>query len=71
MPYTIFLNECLHITNLHFDRIDISDEIDINKTSESRECNIYHYWHFSNKGFTFEPNVCNRCHDFFNDVYET
>ena len=22
-----------------------------------------HYWHFLNKGFKFQPNVCNRCHD--------
>ena len=28
---------------LYFDRIDASKEIDFNKTSESKECNICHY----------------------------
>ena len=35
----------------------------VNKTSESKECDICHYWHFLNKGFKFQPNVCNGCHD--------
>ena len=34
----------------------------INKTSESKNCNICHYWYFLNKGFKLQPNVCNRCH---------
>ena len=38
---------------LHFDRIDVSEGIDVNKTSKSRECEICHYWHFLNKGFKF------------------
>ena len=24
---------------------------------------VCHYWHFLNKGFKFQPNVCNRFHD--------
>ena len=28
---------------LHFDRIDISEGIYVNKTSASKECNICHY----------------------------
>ena len=24
---------------------------------------ISHYWYFLNKGFKFQQNVCNRCHD--------
>ena len=32
------------------------------KTSASKECDISHYWYFLNKGFKFQPNVCNRCH---------
>ena len=35
------------------DRIDVSAGIDVKKTSESRECNICHYWYFLNKGFKF------------------
>ena len=38
--------------------------IDVNKTSESKECDICQYWYFLNKGFKFQPNVCSRCHEF-------
>ena len=48
---------------LYFDRIDISEGTDINKTSASKECDICHYWYFLNYSFKFQPNVCNRCHD--------
>ena len=48
---------------LYFDRIGVSEGIDVNKTSESNESDIYHYWYFLNKNFKFQQNVCNRCHD--------
>ena len=48
---------------LYFDRIEVSEVIDINKISASNECDIYHYWYFLNYSFKFQPNVCNRCHD--------
>ena len=48
---------------LYYDRIDISEEIDFNKISESKECNICHCRYFLNKGFKFQQNVCSRCHD--------
>ena len=28
---------------IYFDRIDVSEEIDANKTSASKECDIRHY----------------------------
>ena len=28
---------------LYFDRTDVSEETDVNKTSESKECDIYRY----------------------------
>ena len=28
---------------LEYDRIDILEDIDVNKTSVSKECDIYHY----------------------------
>ena len=31
---------------LHFDRIDVSEGIDVNKTSASKECDICHYLFF-------------------------
>ena len=48
---------------LYFDRIDVSEGIDVNKTSVSKECDICHFWYFLNYSFKFQPNVCNRCHD--------
>ena len=51
------------IKMLCYDRFDVSEGIDVNKTSESKECNICHYWYFLNKCFKFQANVCNRCHD--------
>ena len=48
---------------LYYDRINVSGGININNTSESKECDICHYWHFLNKGFKCQPNLCNRCHD--------
>ena len=36
--------------------------IDIDKTSKSKDCNIRHHWNFLDKGFKFQPNVCNGCH---------
>ena len=47
---------------LYYDRIDVSEGININKTSESKECNTCHYWYFLDKGFRSQPYVCNRCH---------
>ena len=38
---------------LYFDRIVVSEETDVNKTSELKECNICHYWYFLDKGFKF------------------
>ena len=48
---------------LYYDVTDVSEGIDVNKTSESKECDICHYWYFLNKVFKFQPDVCNRRHD--------
>ena len=48
---------------IYDDRIDVSEGFHVNKTSESKECNVYHYWYVLNKGFNFQPNFCNRRHD--------
>ena len=44
-----------NIKTLYFDRIDVSEGIDLNKTSTSKECDICHCWYFLNKGFKFQP----------------
>ena len=48
---------------LYFHRIDVSEGIDVNKTSASKKCNICHYWYLLNKSFKFQQNVYIRCHD--------
>ena len=48
---------------LYFDRKDVSEGIDVNKTSELKECDICHYWYFLDRGFKFQPNVCSDFHD--------
>ena len=51
------------IKMLYYDRIDVSEGNNVNKTSGSKECDICHYWYFLNKGFKFQPYICNKCHD--------
>ena len=52
-----------NIKMLYFDGIDVSEELDVKKTSESKECDICHSCYFSKKGFKFQAYICNRCHD--------
>ena len=40
---------------LEYDRIDISEGIDINKSNDkSKECGICHYWYFLDKNFSYQ-----------------
>ena len=48
---------------LYYDGIDISEKIDVNKTSKSKECDICHYWYFLDNEFNFQSHVCNGCYD--------
>ena len=41
---------------LQYERIGISEGIDTNKTSASKECMLCHYCHFENTGYKFESN---------------
>ena len=56
------MNACI-LQILYFDRIGVSERIDVNKTSASKECDICHYWYFLNFSFKFQRNVYNRFHD--------
>ena len=59
---------------LEYDRIDISEGTDVNKTSPSKECDICHYLYFKDIGYKYELYLCNGCHDLmqkairYNDV---
>ena len=48
----------------------ISDRIDTNKTSASKECMLCHYWYFKDVGFKFELHFCNKCHDLLMTAYQ-
>ena len=54
---------------LQHQKIDTSEEIDINKTSASKECELCHYWFFKDVRFKFEEHVCNGCHDLLTMAY--
>ena len=47
---------------LEYNRIDISEGIDINKINASKGCEICHYWYFTDLSFKCEPYLCNGCH---------
>ena len=57
-----------------YDRINISEGIDINKSVKFEECDICHYWYFLDKNLNYEQYLCNGCHELiktstnFNDV---
>ena len=48
---------------LEHDRVGISEGINSNKTSASKEWDICHYWYFLDKIFKYEPYLCNGCHN--------
>ena len=48
---------------LEYDRIDISEGIDTNKTSALKDFSSCHYWYILNKNFNYDSYLCNGCHD--------
>ena len=48
---------------LYFNRIDVSERVDVIKTRKLKECDVCHYWYFLNKGFKFQAYLNNGCHD--------
>ena len=55
---------------LQYEKIYVSERIDTNKTSASKECMLYDYWYFKDVGFKFQTHVCNKCHDVLITAYE-
>ena len=49
---------------LEYERIDISEGIDIDKTNKSNECMLCHYWYFLHKNFSYGPYLCDDCYNF-------
>ena len=48
---------------LEYEKIDVSEGIDLNKSNKSKECDICHYCYFSDKNFNYEPYLFNGFHD--------
>ena len=48
---------------IEYERIDISEGIDVNKTNLSKEWDICHDWYFKDISFKYEPYLRNGCHD--------
>ena len=58
------------IKRLQYDKIYASEGIDINETSERKECILCHYWYFKDVGYKFQPYVCNDYHAVSMMAYE-
>ena len=48
---------------LVYERIDISDGIDVDKSYESKECMLCHYWYFLGMSFSYGPYICDGCYN--------
>ena len=46
-----------------YDKIDITEGIDLDKTNKSRECMLCHYWYYLNKNFSYGPFTCDGCYN--------
>ena len=54
---------------LQYEIVDVSEGIDVNKTSLWKECELCHYWFFKDIEFKFEEHICNGCHDLLTMPY--
>ena len=49
---------------LGYDRIDLSEDIDVNKCNQtSRKCSLCQYYYFLNKNFNYQRDLCDGSHD--------
>ena len=46
-----------------YDRIDIPEGIDVDKTNKSQKCTLCHYWHFLDKNFSYGQYLCDGCYN--------
>ena len=49
---------------LEYDRIDISESIDVNKNKNiSKKCSLCKFYYFLDKNFNYGPYLCDGCYD--------
>ena len=46
-----------------YEKIDISDGIDVDMSDKSKECMLCHYWYFLNKSFSYGPYLYDGCYN--------
>ena len=57
---------------LEYDRIDISEGIDINKCEKtSRECSLRQFYYLLDKNFKYGPYSCDGCYNMFMKMVST
>ena len=53
---------------LVYEKIDISDRIDVKKSDESKECTLCHYWYFLDLSFSYGSYLCDGCYNMMQNV---
>ena len=48
---------------LVYEQIDASNGVDVNKSDESKESMLCHYWYFLDKSFSYGPYLCDGCYN--------
>ena len=48
---------------LEYEKIDISDGIDVHKSDKSKKCMLCNYWYFLDKSFRYGPFLCDGCYN--------
>ena len=55
---------------LQYEKTNVSEGIDPNKTSASKEYMLCHYWYFKDVRFKFESHACNKYHGIVMTTYK-
>ena len=59
-----------YVKMLYYNKIKVSERVDIFKSNKLKECMICHYWYFLDNNCKYEPEVCNGCHNISMMVYD-
>ena len=61
----VFLDDTLYeLQKIKYERINISETIDVVKTNKSKEYNFCHYRCFLHKNPSYGPYICDDCYNF-------
>ena len=58
-----WMNVCMNYKMLEYDRLNISEGIDVDMSDKSNECMLCPYWYFLNKNFSYGPYLCDGYYD--------